>query len=176
MRMPLHRSSTVNKVSTCHCFRSSSSLWVILSRGLFTIKEDAMYSTCKLVSLESRCSSNYYNFPFWLRWSVFKVLQSPPARWRNSVLGISYALLCICRVLFLWTQQESKYKEKASLLKSSRLLFSHQFQIQAVPPGNAMSTIHIILCFCCLSAICKQLQLNQLTAWLCYQQCLLSNP
>lgn len=62
---------------------------------------------------------------------------------------------------------EVKVQGVSCFAYSSRLLSSHHFQLQAVRLGNTMSTIHIILCFCCLSAIYKQLQLNQLTVWLC---------
>lgn len=113
--MPLHRNSTVKKIAIYHCFRSSSSLRVNFSRGLFIIRGGSMYSTCNLVSLESRCFT-HTDFPLWLIWSVFKGLQSRPVRWRNSMLCISDALLCVSRVLFPCTYRESKYKEWASLL------------------------------------------------------------
>lgn len=169
-----HFMEVLNKVATYHCFRSSFRLLVNFSRSLLTIKGRIYVQHLQACLPKKEIDAPpTIDFAFQLRWSVSKSLHS--ARWRNPVLHIPNAPLCVARLLFPLTWQESNSKKWASLLASSSLPSSHHFQPQAVSQGNAVSTSHIVLYFCCLSAICKQLQLNQPTVWLrvissaCYQ-------
>lgn len=166
MRMPLHRTSTVNEIALYHCFWSSSSLWVHFSRGLFTIKEDSTYSTCKLVSLENRCSTNYRFSSLTQKICFQGFAMSSSEVEKYSVTYLACPAVCFQSPISL-NIAGVKVQGGSFFAYSSRLMSGHQLQPQAVSPGSTMSAIHIILCFCCLSAICKSLQLNQLTVWLC---------
>lgn len=125
-----------------------------------------MYSTCNLVSLESRCFTHdwFSLLTHMICFQGFAISSSEVEK--CNVVYLRCPAVCFQSPVSLHISGV-KVQRVSFFAYSSRLLSSHHFQLQAVPPGNTMSTIHIILCFCCLSAIFKQLQLNQLTVWLC---------
>lgn len=114
-------------------------------KGVFTIREDSTYSTWN-------CVSNCCNFPFQLRWCFPEFVVSSSKVMKFEVTYVTCPAVCLQSPVSLNTEGIKVPGEL--LLLRSRFLSSH--------PKNTMSSIHIILFFCCLSTTCKQLQLSQL--------------
>lgn len=170
-----HFMEVVNKVTIYHCLRSSFRLLVNFSRSLLTIKGRIYVQHLQACLLKKEIDAPpTIDFAFQLRWSVSKSLHS--ARWRNPVLHIPNAPLCVARLLFPLTWQESNSKQWASLLASSSLPSSHHFQPQAVSREcceHQSRCSVFLLPFCHLQTAAIK-SAHCLTA--CYQQCLLSDP
>lgn len=110
-------------------------------KGVFTTREDSTCSTW-----------NCCNFPFQLRWCFAEFVVSFSEVMKFEVTYVTYPAVCWQSPVSLNTEGINVPGEL--LLLRSMFLSSH--------PKNTMSSIHIILFFCCLSTIWKQLQLSQL--------------